>query len=389
MDTSFDSNIFSKSKFKKVDILLLNIKKALIRGSRYQPAEIRELTKECISKLDYLSANIQLSDEPLANMIFNNLNNIYCHLFDEEKKRSKGEVNESKDGQYYHIIHLLEEVLDKCIENLYSKNQAYNSIEYYNDQIQIFQKEKRVLSEQIKRLKEKQEQAEASIEQKAELELELNEKSNTLLEYAAKIRQYEIERKKQEEDNDKIKAWSGKIKMAFETLKSYIEPIKNEHSRLNFLYKCYLFLSGLFILGLISFEIIICCKISTCEALPTWNTYFFLIFPMPIALGLLWGFIYQMNRAQRQMVILAKQIHEVEYVEGLLLTTNTLSTDVNESMNRINTAVNQLLENHLSYTCEPLKDELFLKKEESKDSMPYEMVVKLLKDVASVSLNKS
>lgn len=389
METYSFSSFSPSKRSKDITMLILGIKTFLTEGNQYESSEINKLKEKCISYLDLLSSGIKNMDESLTNSLYNYLSSFHSLILDEKEKRLNGGQKESDERQYYESIRILKETLGRCLMILFSKNQAYNSKEYYNDQILKFKQEKDTLSEEIKVLKEKQEQAEASIEQKAELELELNEKSNTLLEYAAKIRQYEIERKKQEEDNDKIKAWSGKIKMAFETLKSYIKPIKDEHSRLNFLYKCYLFLSGLFILGLISFEIIICCKISTCEALPTWNTYFFLIFPMPIALGLLWGFIYQMNRAQRQMVILAKQIHEVEYVEGLLLTTNTLSTDVNESMNRINTAVNQLLENHLSYTCEPLKDELFLKKEESKDSMPYEMVVKLLKDVASVSLNKS
>ena len=66
--------------------------------------------------------------------------------------------------------------------------------------------------------------------------------------------------------------------------------------------------------------------------------------PVPIEAGLSWGFITQMNRAQRQLIILTKQIHEINYIEGLLLTLNTLSVDVNDSIIKVNTAINKLID---------------------------------------------
>lgn len=96
---------------------------------------------------------------------------------------------------------------------------------------------------------------------------------------------------------------------------------------------------------------------------------------------LLWGFIHEMNRAQRQLVILAKQIHEIEYVEGLLLTINKLSTNMNDSMNRVNSAIDKLVENHLIYKDEKLTDEMLLKKEERKDLKLHEETLKILKEI--------
>lgn len=85
---------------------------------------------------------------------------------------------------------------------------------------------------------------------------------------------------------------------------------------------------------LLAIELIIYWKISTIGEYPSWEQYWLMVIPIPVILGLLWGFITQMNRAQRLMVLLAKQIHEVKYTEGLLQALNTLSTDINESMQR-------------------------------------------------------
>lgn len=127
----------------------------------------------------------------------------------------------------------------------------------------------------------------------------------------------------------------------------------------------------------------ICDKIASYQGngLPTFQEYFSVVLPIPIALVLLWGFVHEMNRAQRQLVILAKQIHEIEYVEGLLLTINKLSTNINESMTKVNNAIDKLLDNHIKYKDDTLLDEILLKKEEQKDPKPHEETLKILKEV--------
>lgn len=104
-------------------------------------------------------------------------------------------------------------------------------------------------------------------------------------------------------------------------------------------------------------------------------------------MGGLWGFITLMHKVQRQLVILAKYIHEIEYVEGLLLTTNTLSTNLEESMNKVNSAIDKLLNNHLNSNS-VITEELSLEKEEKKDTMPYEEVIKIIKEVAGLAKSK-
>lgn len=210
----------------------------------------------------------------------------------------------------------------------------------------------------------------------------LQQKEDELNDYIEKVRQIEAEKKEQERINDVITVWDNKIKDAFKNLGTYIAPLKKEHTRLQLLYWFYLGLTVMLIICMALIEYKICDKIASYQGngLPTLEEYFSVVLPMPIALVLLWGFIHEMNRAQRQLVILAKQIHEIEYVEGLLLTINKLSTNIDESMTKVNDAINKLLDNHIKYKDNTLTDEMLLKKEEYKDLKPHEEALTILKE---------
>lgn len=130
----------------------------------------------------------------------------------------------------------------------------------------------------------------------------------------------------------------------------------------------------------------ICIKFYQCQNLPEWKDFFVLFLPIPLTGGLLWAFITQMNRAQRQLIILANQIHEIEYIEGVLISINSLSVDINDSIKRINLAIEKLLENHLhlNHTKSNYNEESIVK-EENKDMVPTDLIIKILKELKSVS----
>ena len=115
------------------------------------------------------------------------------------------------------------------------------------------------------------------------------------------------------------------------------------------------------------------------DAYPTWDQYLPMALPVPITLGLLWGFITQMNRAQRQMVVLSNKIHETKYTEGLLQALNTLSVDIGESMSKINDAISRLIDNHLHNMDSLRLDEKDLSKIEKQNALPIEQIPELIK----------
>lgn len=170
--------------------------------------------------------------------------------------------------------------------------------------------------------------------------------------------------------------WEEKITKTFEKLESYLKPLEDEKKKLNVLYFIFLILSVLLVVFLFIIEGVAFHKLTSQSAFPDFKDYIILFIPVPVAGALLWGFIYQMNRAQRQSVVLAKNIHSIKYVEGLLLAINTLSPAVNDGITRVNAALDKMIDNHLS-----LKDEnceLDLLEEEKKDSMPLDSALKII-----------
>ena len=355
--------------------------------------ELLDLLKEKsslyrIANLDKTIKDRLINYRELIHTSFYNTDYEFIIILESTIERIKG-ITDQRD--YINTINNLEATLSPFILRWKKESPANtyrNSEEFYEKEIENFKKEKLSLASQIKDLKEKLSHTEQEAAESEKLNTELLEKKVELNKYIELTKKYEAERREQEKINDSINVWKDKIIRTFETLKEYIKPIKKEHDRLSYLYWGYLGLSAILIICLAVIEYNICQKIISYDGIPTWEQYFSVVLPIPISLALLWGFIHEMNRSQRQLVILAKQIHEVEYVEGLLLTINMLSTDTNDSVKKINDAIDKLLDNHLTYRDKLLLDEKLLKKEEGKDEMPYEATMKILKAVNELVSNK-
>ncbi|MFK8056329.1 MAG: hypothetical protein AB8F78_09450 [Saprospiraceae bacterium] len=126
-------------------------------------------------------------------------------------------------------------------------------------------------------------------------------------------------------------------------------------------------------------------KLNNALEFPRWRDYLTAMVPIPILGGLFWTFIVQLNRTQRQLLVTSKHIHQIKYIEGLLLATNSLSTDINDSIKRVNNAIDQLLENHLNTNLsgDSLNEQAIIK-EENKDTVPIDTVIKLLKEAKGI-----
>jgi len=234
----------------------------------------------------------------------------------------------------------------------------HNSDSYYNNEIQKLKKE----------LKQSITQSKLDVEKRIkEARLEKLEK------------EFELKRK---QDDAKLE-WETKITDAFENLKSYINPIVKEKSRLNALYWIYLLSSGGLVLLVIVLECIAIHKITSQSGYPDFKQYMTLFLPLPVVGALMWGFIFQMNRAQRQLVALSKSIHSIEYVQGLMLSINQLAPSIEDSIRRVNEALDRLIDNHLS---EKEKDhEAIITKEEDKDKLPLDAIIKILKEAKGLA----
>ena len=225
------------------------------------------------------------------------------------------------------------------------------------------------------KLNEKEKELREALEKKKELEILRRE----LTEQQKLVAQYKLEQQKAKEKESAIENWKVKIKTAFEALKEPINKLNEEHNRLVWLYDIYKKSSIGLVIFLVIIEIIVYVKIVCSDNYPTWEQYLPMALPVPITLGLLWGFITQMNRAQRQMVVLSNKIHEIKYTEGLLQALNTLSVDIGESMSKINDAISHLIDNHLRNMDSMRLDEKDLSKIEKQNALPIEQIPELIK----------
>lgn len=241
----------------------------------------------------------------------------------------------------------------------YSIEPILNSVDFYSKQIEKLQSE-------IEDYKKKFGKQKADNDGKVQ---ELQSAIETL----------KSEKETVEKQNEAINNWKNKISAAFQCLKGPINKLQQEHDRLKILYRIYGLTSITLVILLIVIEIIVCHKINSYIIYPTWEQYWTMVLPVPVAIGLLWGFITQMNRAQRQMVVLARQIYEIEYIEGLLQALNTLSVDIGESMSKINDAISRLIDNHLRNMDGMRIDETLLQKLEKQDALPFEKIPELIK----------
>lgn len=328
----------------------------------------------------------------ISNTVTDDFYSIYSELrMIRENVKLEGRLI---DGQRLAFRQILKELSNKTIrirkllqEYTINRSPVYNSEKYYIEQINEIRSQKSELEKALDAIqKEKKSiqgksQAEKALHEKRiqDKELQLQIANQQILSY-----QSELEEKKKQENA--ILEWNTKIKITFKELSVYLSPIKNEHNRLKKLYWAYLILTVMVIVFIVVLEIVICSKFHKIETFPGWKDYLVLMLPIPVTGALLWAFISQLNRAQRQLVILAKHIHEIEYIEGLLLSLNSLSIDINDSMKRVNSAIDRLLDNHLSMGAKHSKyDEESIVKEEQKDMIPSDLILKLLKEIKGIA----
>lgn len=296
------------------------------------------------------------------------LEQISSKLFEAEK-----ELQERKKKENFQKIQQtkMSEALSKYENQLRELSQAKKQLEIT---LQSLEENRRSLDEKM-------------IEQEEELRIkenDINETKIRLKELSDKLAIAEKELSEKKKREDAQVEWKKKISETFGALTIYLRPIENEHRRIRFLHNGYKFASVLLIVLLILLEIIIYIHLLKEENMPKLIDYLPFYAPIPLCGALLWAFITQMNRTQRQMVNLAKYIHSVKYVEGLLLSLNALSTNIEDAVVKINESVNKLLDNHLSF-----ESEFYSKDNEDMQSgisnVTIESLMKLLEQIKSIT----
>ena len=254
-----------------------------------------------------------------------------------------------------------------------------NSTKYYERQIAELQKQKSDL-EQL--MAQQSRQAKQSDRQQAEAERERKETVRELDAVRKQLEQMQREdaaRKRREDAQTQLKT---DIQEAFNKLNGYSAPFEAEKLRLNLLFAAYALLSAATLVVLVIYECHFMHRIKLESLSALWTNYIPFYLPVPLCAGLLWAFIFQMNRAQRQLVALTDKLHHVKYIEGLLLAIARLSTDMAEGASKIRQTIDRIIDNYLHQPHD--LTEARLQKEAEKDSLDLGELTKLMREIKEV-----
>lgn len=323
---------------------------------------------EIILRCQFIVNNLLVQKRITNQLLFLELAHLFSNL--------QNVTSKNKDCiEAMELTFNMRNILNNIVDSFQQDKTQYidNSPEFYDSKIKSLQEESDSLSRQIAKLKSN------SSKEKREWIIKLKEEQAQKNELLEKLQE---EKEKNEKRTNAIKNWEAKITSAFNHLRICISPLKNERKRLIWLYWIYFsasFSSAIALLFVLYFIYGKICEIP----LEKWISYLSMAFPVPVIFGLLFGAITQMNRAQRQIVTITKEIHNLDYVELLLLAMNTLSSDVSQSMSRVNDAIDKIVEKHINYKSDALKEENLLK-EEKKDSIPYDKLIGILKELKEI-----
>lgn len=272
-------------------------------------------------------------------------------------------TNKVGDEKRYFYKQIDEDI--RRLINLCSHDTLYNSEKYYHQQIEELQNKVKALNNELSNLSETADEYENKVK-----ELEFVEDQ---------VRKYKAEKDELEKKLDARETVKGRISEAFDELKKHTSHLTMEKKRLNWMFIIYALLCLITLVALIVFE---WNYFSKWENADRWIDYLPFYLPVPIVGGLLWVFIVQMNRAQRQLMQVANTLYHIDYIEGLLLAINHINNDVNSASDKICSVLDYLIKNHISIP-DGLSEQS-LEAEISKDNINLSTFINLAKEVKEV-----
>lgn len=187
---------------------------------------------------------------------------------------------------------------------------------------------------------------------------EYRQKSEALM--AKKTERNEVANKLQDRlsTEDTIEYLQKRILPFGTNLESSIKNIQGEQLRLYWMFGVYAGLSILIVVGIIVWEAYLIGWRWKPEYAENILMYIPFYLPIPLAGALLWAFIYQMNRCQKQLIFLANRLHAVRYTEGLLKAVCSLTNDVEKNEEKVSRIIDHIIDSNLrdiANTIEPLR----------------------------------
>lgn len=117
-----------------------------------------------------------------------------------------------------------------------------------------------------------------------------------------------------------------------------------------------------------------------------WCEYLPYTMSVPIAIGLLWLFVYLKNRASKISIEISSRLYDIRYMEGLMKMTNSMSRTSDEASQNIEELIRSMVDSFLN----KMSDKSFKEKElsiiekQELENSPYWKVLNELKDLVNL-----
>lgn len=384
-----DMNIEEDEKEKvscKIRTKLLELQTLLFEKKHKEALNVDLLTNSNIISncLSIFTSSIYIERVPLSFLInIELLLTSYIERLKYFKKDILGGPQSSMD------LNILLNDLKTTLQNIlnqtsFENNKLYNTTEFYSQQLDNLNKSKDDLERKLENLKkEKDAISRENTKQASNLKegfKRIKDTEQALKETADRLSKTHLELEEIKRNQDAQTNWDNKITEIFEKLSDLLKPIDREIFRLRWMFGIYAVLSISILIFLGFLEYILAHKLSIEVNTPNLIKYLPYYVPIPISGALLWAFIVQMNRSQRQLLMLAEQKHHIKYIEGLMLSLNKLSPNIDDAVKRINDALDRLIENYLNNSTFNFTEEKLIK-EDCKDNISINNVVKILRGI--------
>lgn len=266
-------------------------------------------------------------------------------------------------------LNKLSEIIDNAIKDLESESLEnsvkLNTKNYYAEQIQKQEKALEEINEALMKMeKDGQKQSpdyKKIIRKKIAIVAEITALRNWL--------------DKREEMDDRTKALNNKIQPLSTNVEDSIKELTVEKQRLEKLYNTYRFMLWVVVVLIVCWETYLIIKLYPELDFHTPLKYIPLYLPIPLVAGLLWLCVYQINRAQHQMVLLANMIHKIKYKDSLLNTSINLYADMRKNEEHVAQIIDKIIESNAEG-----KELLGLDNKENKSiNLPFDNIIELVK----------
>lgn len=313
-----------------------------------------------VLNLRRLATNLRQNASYVTTLSY--LNSQYTNLFDILKTlKSQENISDS--------YKLLESITSNAI-NYMTKDQqdqaeASNTLEYYKNKVAE-------LSDTIKELTNKLQKLDA--EGKKETP-EYKETQEEIAQLQVDLKDVNTKKEVREQREDKVKQVESMIEPFTTNLEASKSELQNERERLVTLYHWY---GGALIAAvviLIGWETYLMITKWDNLSPKNWLSYLPFYLPLPLIGGLVWLFIAQMNRAQKQLVSLANRIQQLMYIDGLLQTSNRLSADRAKNEDHVSSIIDTIIRSYLSGNVDTGEE----KDSNPLMSLPYDKWIELVK----------